>query len=89
MSEHEVSLKVGALYVVDGPVTVFALPPGDEEKVYDSSNTLYGGPHAKCLVLPKGTLAMCIAARVVDGCWILDVAGEWMLSDGIGLKPVG
>lgn len=88
MPEHEVSLKVGELYVVTGTVTVFALPPGDEEKVYDARNTLYGAPHAKCVVLPKGTLAMCIAARMVDGCWILDVSGEWMLTDGIGLERV-
>ena len=89
MSESEVSLKVGELYVVTERTTVFALTPGDVEQVYKSNKTLYGGPHAKALVLPVGTLAMCIAVRLVDGCWILDVAGEWMLSDGIGLKPIG
>ena len=89
MSESEVSLKVGALYEVTDRTTVFALPPGKEEQVYESSQTLYGAAHAKAIVLPVGTLAMCIAVRLVDGCWILDVGGEWMLSDGTGLTLVG
>ena len=89
MPESEVSLKVGELYEVTERTTVFALPPGDSEQVYKTNQTLYGGAHAKALVLPVGTLAMCIAVRLVDGCWILDVGGEWMLSDGTGLKPVG
>jgi len=89
MPESEHSLKVGELYEVIERTTVFALPPGMEEQVYKSSQTLYGAAHAKAMVLPIGTLAMCIAARLVDGCWIIDVAGEWMLSDGSGLRPVG
>ena len=89
MPESEASLKVGALYEVTERTTVFALPPGKEEQVYESSQTLYGAAHAKAVVLPVGTLVMCIAVRLVDGCWIVDVGGEWFLSDGNGLSLVG
>ena len=87
-SNRERSLKIGELYEVVEPTTVFALPAGDEERVYPSNKTLYGAPDAKAVVLPVGTLALCVAVRLVDGCWILDVGGEWMLSDGSGLETV-
>ena len=89
MPEREVCLRVGELYEVYEPTTVFALPPGKDEQVYASNRTLYGSGDAKAIILPVGTLAMCIAVRMVDGCWILDVGGEWMLSDGTGLRGVG
>ena len=89
MPESESSLRVGELYEVYEPTTVFALPPGNDEKVYASNRTLYGAGDAKAVILPVGTLVMCIAVRMVDGCWIIDVAGEWMLSDGTGLRAVG
>ncbi len=88
MPESEVSLKIGDLYVTTERITVFELEPGDEEKVFKSNVTYFGAPSAKAVVLPEGTFAMCIGPRLVDACWIVDVAGKWMLSDGHGLKRV-
>ena len=89
MPESEVSLKSGELYVTTERITVFELPPGEEEKVFKSNVTYFGAPSAKAVVLPEGTYVMCIGPRLVDACWILDFNGAWVLTDGIGLKPLG
>ena len=88
MPEREVTLHAGGLYVVSERVTVLELPPGDEEKIFKSNHTYYGTPGSRAVVLTEGTLATCIGPRLVDSCWIIDVAGTWMLSDGTGLERV-
>ena len=88
MPEREVTLYPGGLYAVTERITVFELPPGDDEKVFGSSETYYGVAGSRAVILTEGTLVTCIAPRLVDACWIIDVAGTWMLSDGRGLDRV-
>ena len=88
MPERELTLVTGGLYVVGERITVFELPPGDDEKVFRSNQTYYGVPGSRAVVLDEGTLVTCIGPRLVDACWIIDVAGTWMLSDGTGLKHI-
>ena len=88
MPERELTLVSGDLYVVCERTTVFELPIGDDEKIFRSNQTYYGTPGSRALVLTEGTLVTCIGPRLVDACWIIDVAGTWMLSDGTGLKHI-
>lgn len=88
MPEREVSLITGSLYVVTERITVFVLPPGEDEKVFKSNVTYFGAPSAKAVVLSEGTLAMCVGPRAVDACWIISVEGSWVLTDGHGLELV-